>query len=441
MTRIRTALLGAAAALAATVSASPAQALEIVYTDISGGNAANGTQARFGFNVAKLFWESVLKDDITVRINIGFDQLDPGVIAQAGSTSVGLTVQDTYALLGADVNGQLDAIAVANLRPLIPAAANPGNLSVAAVVNGFVDPASRVGYQHGTARLDADGSVNNIVLDVNTAVVKSLGVTSGVISGVDLATAADAEITFSNQLNFDFDPTDGISDESFDFIGVAIHEVGHSLGFVSGVDIYDLVSRNNGPLAAALEGGAFGPQRNLDDAFRVMSVLDLFRYGDRSDDFGAVRQLDWTTGGDKFFSIDGGLTEVFGESNFSTGSFNGDGNQASHWIDNEYLPREGRPCSRVLTSPIGIMNPTSGRCESGAVTALDLAAFDAMGWDLDFNVLGRPTYSFTTAQAFNDFGEQAAAIPEPATWAMMIAGFGFVGVASRRRSKAQVTYA
>jgi hypothetical protein len=34
-----------------------------------------------------------------------------------------------------------------------------------------------------------------------------------------------------------------------------------------------------------------------------------------------------------------------------------------------------------------------------------------------------------------------AAIPEPATWAMMIGGFGLVGMASRRRTRAAVTYA
>ena len=439
MSGFRSALFGAAAA-AAMLSAAPAHAVKIVFTDISGGGAAFGTQARFGFDVARLYWESVLKDNATVRLNIGFSALDPGVIAQAGSTSVGLTVQDTYALLGADVNGALDAQAVANLRPLTPSAAFPGNLALNAVVNDFVDPANRVGYQHGTARLDADGSVNNIVLDVNTSVVKSLGITSGVIDGVNLATTADASITFSNQLNFDFDPTDGVAGGSFDFIGVAIHEIGHSLGFVSGVDIYDLVSRDNGPLAELLEDGAFGPQRNLDDAFRVMSTLDLFRYGENSGAFGPVRQLDWTTGGDKFFSIDGGLTELFGDANFSTGSFNGDGNQASHWIDNEYLPRMGAPCSRVATRPIGIMNPTFGFCEEGSVTGLDLAAFDAMGWDLDFNVLANPNYEFSTSDAYNAFAALAP-VPEPTTWAMMIAGFGFVGAAMRRRVRTTVTFA
>ena len=35
----------------------------------------------------------------------------------------------------------------------------------------------------------------------------------------------------------------------------------------------------------------------------------------------------------------------------------------------------------------------------------------------------------------------AGAVPEPATWAMMIAGFGLVGGAMRRRSKVKVSYA
>lgn len=440
MSRLNRALLCAAAAMSVAAPLAPAHALNIVFTDTSAGGAAPGTQARLGFDIARLYWESVLKDNVTVRLNIGFSALAPNVIAQTGSNSVGLTVGQTYGLLGADVKGQLDASAVATLRPLTPSVANGGELALNAVVNDFVDPANRIGYQHGTARLDNDGSINNIVLDVNTSVVKALGVTSGVIDGVDLATAADGSITFSNQLNFDFDPSNGISDFSFDFIGVAIHEIGHALGFVSGVDTYDIVSRNNGPLAAALEGGAFGDERNLEENFRVMSTLDLFRYGEHSGDYGAVNQLDWTTGGDKYFSIDGGQTELFGSANFSTGSFNGDGNQASHWIDNQYLPRNGGPCSIIGTTPIGIMNPTSGFCEAGSVTGLDLAAFDAMGWDLDFNVLASPNYSYSTAAAFGAFAALAP-VPEPATWAMMIAGFGIAGAALRRRARASVTFA
>lgn len=37
--------------------------------------------------------------------------------------------------------------------------------------------------------------------------------------------------------------------------------------------------------------------------------------------------------------------------------------------------------------------------------------------------------------------DAAAAVPEPATWAMLIAGFGLVGAGMRRRSTVRVTYA
>jgi hypothetical protein len=93
----------------------------------------------------------------------------------------------------------------------------------------------------------------------------------------------------------------------------------------------------------------------------------------------------------------------------------------------------------VVTTPIGILNPTSSFCEAGSVTGLDLAAFDAMGWDLGFDVLARPTYAFTTAQAFRDFGALAP-VPEPATWAMMIAGFGMAGAMSRRRGRTSISF-
>ena len=35
----------------------------------------------------------------------------------------------------------------------------------------------------------------------------------------------------------------------------------------------------------------------------------------------------------------------------------------------------------------------------------------------------------------------ANAVPEPATWAMMIGGFGLIGAAARRRTRANVTFA
>jgi hypothetical protein len=52
---------------------------------------------------------------------------------------------------------------------------------------------------------------------------------------------------------------------------------------------------------------------------------------------------------------------------FATGRFNGDGRQGSHWKDG---------------LAIGLMDPTLAPGELAILSALDLRALDAIGWDL-----------------------------------------------------------
>jgi uncharacterized membrane protein len=59
------------------------------------------------------------------------------------------------------------------------------------------------------------------------------------------------------------------------------------------------------------------------------------------------------------------------------------------------------------------MDPTAGRGEALNISANDRQAFDVIGWNL------------------RSVG--VAAVPEPGTWMMMLAGFGLVGAAQRRR--------
>jgi hypothetical protein len=47
----------------------------------------------------------------------------------------------------------------------------------------------------------------------------------------------------------------------------------------------------------------------------------------------------------------------------------------------------------------------------------------------------------STGNAFEFDNLAVAAVPEPATWAMMIGGFGLIGFASRRRARISVAYA
>ena len=104
-------------------------------------------------------------------------------------------------------------------------------------------------------------------------------------------------VTFSSTFAFDFNPTDGITANTFDFLGVAIHEIGHALGFVSGVDFFDYYGYPNGP-----GRGALG--YDLNDT-SIFSALDMFRYS-------APGTLDFRTGGTKYFSVDGGAKRCSG---------------------------------------------------------------------------------------------------------------------------------
>jgi hypothetical protein len=414
------------AVLLAATAAVPAQAVKFQFNNT--GGAELGTKARTGFNIAAAYWSSVLTDNFTVKLDIGFKPLGTGILGSTGSTTGSLNVAHAYSALAADATSNLDAVAVTNLKPLTNSATYPSELALDAITSAYQDPANRTGIDTTHKINDNDGSANNIVLDANTANLKALGIKID-DDGNSTHVVADGSVTFSSNFNFDFNPTDGIAGNSYDFIGVAIHEIGHALGFVSGVDTYDFLGSPGSPPF----GAPFSPSVTYADLFnagllgdpdigdyRVFSPLDLFRY--------SAAGLDLSVGTASYFSIDGG-SQLFGDSRLSTGEFNGDGSQASHWIDNVYATRTNPACSNVVTAPIGIMNPTMGNCEGAFVTGLDLAAFDAMGYNVSIDVLHNSNYHFSTAQAYLAF------VPEPATWALMIGGFGMVGGALRRQRR------
>jgi hypothetical protein len=63
--------------------------------------------------------------------------------------------------------------------------------------------------------------------------------------------------------------------------------------------------------------------------------------------------------------------------------------------------------------------------------------------DATFNggIGGLWTGSADVSGTFRLLNDSTPAVPEPATWAMMIGGFGLIGAAMRRRQKISVTYA
>lgn len=422
-----TLLLGALA-----LSAPPVRAANIILIDSnhSFSNSPQGAQALYAFQKAANYWNKTLSNNATIRIDIGYAALGSNVLGSTSSNSNVVTVADIYHGLQSTGSSSLDSVAVSHL----PQLANGTDLSMR--VNAYIDPASKFGVDpNAPSRISSGGNTINQYLDVNSAVLKAMGMHAD-YSGSYASRQTDAQITFSSDFAFDYNPADGIGPGRYDFTAVAVHELGHALGFVSGADVFDIVG-GNGPLAPAFNAGAFG-STNIDD-FAIGSTLDLFRYGAAVDH--GMRYLNWGANKTAFFSIDGGAS-IFNQSQaqqeaafFSTGAYNGDGHQASHWHDNIDIPDLGGLCF-LSTGSVGIMDPTFAACAEGAVTQNDLAAFDAMGWNLNQNILNQPGYRASSADIYAMEG-LAQAVPEPASYAMLLAGLGIAGGLARLRNSQQ----
>lgn len=189
--------------------------------------------------------------------------------------------------------------------------------------------------------------------------------------------SGDAAIGFNSAFAFDFDPNNGIASDKIDFDSVVAHEIGHALGFVS---------ESGGPVYAPT------------------AVWDVFRFRPSAANLGTLATVSriMTAGGSQVFFNN--QTNTFGtqELRLSTGGpFGdaGDGNQSSHWKDDD-----------ITFQYIGIMDPNIDFGERNPITTNDVNTLDSLGYALAPAVGPPPTPSPTPPLPPNDNFASAAVI-------------------------------
>ncbi len=283
-----------------------------------------------GFEMAGQIWSHYLRDDATINIHVETtNQLPENVIGGAlPGMKKNVHYEKLWKEMSEDITSSDDLTAFNN-------------------------------------RISADKEFTGLVNGQEITKVKDLKLTNANAKALDLIDGDSDKLDgyilmsdLSGQSNVQWDynslRNENIAADSLDFLSVALHEVGHILGFVSGID-------DGGWLNVVTEAAEKGKDIK-DDAMKFATALDLFRYSSKD-------RIDFSMGGNSFFSIDGGQTNL---GYFSTGEYSdlgGDGYQASHWKHDS-------------DNPLGIMDPVLKMGLRRDVSNLDTKAMDVMGWDV-----------------------------------------------------------
>ncbi len=343
-----------------------------------GSQISSNSAAMSAFLRAAQFWESQFTDPVTINIDAEFGTSD--IFGTAfGATTLGSTQSFTTGYAYSDIRDALiqDASSDESVTSLLP--------TVGALT--FNSPAGITPYPYAGQTL----------IGINRANALALGFTNipGAASIAEPGAVIDASISFNSQFAFDLDNSNGVSAGTYDFEAVALHEIGHALGFVSANDTVDYAvshgqTGNLAPAPMDLFRVAPGQGANFSTATRIMNTGTAFSTQVFYDGKFSVSAFAGKPG------VSGLAT---GDIPMSTGVSLGDGNQASHFKADD-----------ITGVNIGVMDPTLTSGVLGAVTRNDLRVLGLIGWDWKDNgsfstvkptVTVTPTATFDTTPALS----------------------------------------
>ena len=325
----------------------PAEAVTFNFTYAPGTTV----DQMIGYEMAGQYWSNYLgNDDVTLNILIEpTNTLPTNVIGGA----VPGVVQAQFGQVKAKLQQNITS---ANQQTAVDSMSSKKNFNTLVTIYNSLQ---------GTQSTSING-INTI--NLTRADAKAVGIIKGNDPGLDGYIIVSNLGNLTKPLSWHYySPGDTVPSGTLDYFSMALHELGHTLGFISGTDspgwVDSLTTQTNSGDAGKKGGGIIGGP-----GMKYTYMLDLFRLSSQSINNNGIP--DMSIGGNPTFSIDGGSTTLGLFSSGVNRSLGGNGYQGSHWMHDKN--------KQVL----GIMDPTLGIGQRRQISDSDQIAMNVIGWEL-----------------------------------------------------------